>query len=405
MSRFINTNLKKGEALNYSLFFVLIATLLVSDVRIPSQVSVSVTTIFATALIISTLASSTLKELWNFTKAHKIYCLLGVGLLFTFFLKACIVQSIHGWGIFIEWFLIPAGAAFSVGLLHVRNMTLSEKVFHLGIMTLLGGILASSTVYLLYDISTWDGRFHGLLPSPNHLALLLAPVMAYGVVFALSERNHMKKAATLLLALLLTPFLAMTESLGAIVALAMALVISATYALVSGKRKQKILLGGIIAVVTIAVLTPLLFHKINSAYASPDRSPLASRMMIWQASIDLIRESPAVGIELGEFQREYLAAQEHYKPYLEWSAPLPHNTFLAMWLYGGIAGLAFFLFVLMWSVHTFTQLSKLHKQKTLPLMAALLVMILHGLIDTAYFRIDLAMLFWLVVIILITKKI
>ncbi|MBI4434644.1 O-antigen ligase family protein, partial [Candidatus Uhrbacteria bacterium] len=69
----------------------------------------------------------------------------------------------------------------------------------------------------------------------------------------------------------------------------------------------------------------------------------------------------------------------------------PHNLLLAIWVELGLAGLLLFLAIL---YQLFRQAFVIrHSSFVIP---ALLVILMHGLVDVPYFKNDLAMLFWVI---------
>ena len=78
----------------------------------------------------------------------------------------------------------------------------------------------------------------------------------------------------------------------------------------------------------------------------------------------------------------------------------PHTIVLNFWSELGLAGLALFI-VIVWQF--FRTLRKAcyddpsRHAFTVALSAAMIVMLVHGLVDVPYFKNDLAMLFWLLV--------
>ena len=116
--------------------------------------------------------------------------------------------------------------------------------------------------------------------------------------------------------------------------------------------------------------------------------------MIWHSAEKILESNWFLGIGAGNFQKEYLAYQKYFPPYLEWAVPHPHNVYLAFWLYGGIFGLLGFLsLVYFW----FYCLSKSQKNPNLKLIGLGIMgyILVHGLVDTTYFKNDLAVIFWL----------
>jgi O-antigen ligase len=115
--------------------------------------------------------------------------------------------------------------------------------------------------------------------------------------------------------------------------------------------------------------------------------------MIWQSAGKILEDNPTWGIGPGNFQEKYLEYQKYYPPYLEWAVPHPHNLYLAFYLYSGILGLAAFL------LSIFFWLKKIMAQKkeatVLVALGIIAYFLLHGMVDTTYFKNDLAVIFWL----------
>ncbi|NTV41380.1 MAG: O-antigen ligase family protein [Candidatus Moranbacteria bacterium] len=142
----------------------------------------------------------------------------------------------------------------------------------------------------------------------------------------------------------------------------------------------------------------VLFFQINTQKFSdltnhPEKSSLASRIMIWNVAEKLALENPISGIGPGNFQKEYLAAQPSFPPYLEWAVPQPHNLFLAFWLQTGLIGLFGFVFL---ACNIFIFLLKKENKNSLDwvLFSFLLYTLIHGLVDTPFWKNDLSFLFW-----------
>ncbi|MEK7124040.1 MAG: hypothetical protein AAB851_04070, partial [Patescibacteria group bacterium] len=99
----------------------------------------------------------------------------------------------------------------------------------------------------------------------------------------------------------------------------------------------------------------------------------------------------------------YLGYQKYFPPYLEWAVPQPHNLFLAFWLQTGIAGFCGLILIIFSFFKEKTAALKQnggglfhHQNYNFWLAAAMSVILIHGLIDTPYFKNDLSALFWLI---------
>jgi len=158
------------------------------------------------------------------------------------------------------------------------------------------------------------------------------------------------------------------------------------YDKIQPNRKKKYL----IAILMILFFGLILgYSKIDQIENSNERSSFHSRLMIWDASIEMIKESPFAGIGPGTFQEKYLSlAENRSEPYLEWAVPQPHNIFLAFYLESGLLGLIGFMTILYWFFK--------NKGEMTILKALMIYFLVHGLIDTTYWKNDLAIMFWIV---------
>ncbi len=181
-----------------------------------------------------------------------------------------------------------------------------------------------------------------------------------------------------------------------------------------------------IILIVVLFLSQFGGEKMNNLLNS-ERSSWQSRIMIWKTAWEILKDYPIFGIGPGMFQEYYLAYQSRFAiPYLEWAVPQPHNIFLAFWLQTGILGLLGFLWlvvvffkrILKQAGVTFSccgtprptaSSNSPHCENATPacfdeknqlalVLAGLMVYILlHGLVDTTYFKNDLAVIFWLII--------
>ena len=125
---------------------------------------------------------------------------------------------------------------------------------------------------------------------------------------------------------------------------------------------------------------------------------IKSRLVIWQSAWEILKDHPLIGIGPGMFQKYYLDYQPRFEPYPEWAVPQPHNIFLAFWLQTGLLG----LIGLVWLLAVFFRETKKGLNPgqgsilMIILMAAMIYVIVHGLVDTTYWKNDLAIIFWLI---------
>jgi len=278
-------------------------------------------------------------------------------------------------------------------------------------------ILSASAVALigiLYSINntlTFDGRLRAFYESPNYLAMYLAPAFLFAIYFFVNRRDAedspcaskglssplIRKlsrniTAQSLMLMVLAGALFMTKSYGAILGIGAALVCLLLKRYRTDKKylpasNRKTLLA--LAAVALVIFSLLSYQKYAQITSAGERSSLSSRFMIWDASMEMINDSPFFGIGPGTFQEVYLDYQQRFTtPYLEWAVPQPHNTLLAFYLQSGMVGFIGFVLILLF-------LCK--RARTDDVVFLFLVYFLvHGLVDTLYWKNDLAMIFVLV---------
>lgn len=258
----------------------------------------------------------------------------------------------------------------------------------------LGGLINAGLGFF-----TYDGRLASLFSSPNHFAMLLAPGLILGFAFSYITPPLLGcpwlRAATLII----LGALFLTRSYGVLVATLGALFVLALPLL---REAHRLALGVLVAVVlffAIGVAIEWPSDKFQAFLDFDSRSSLASRLMIWTAALDIGAESFPWGIGSGQFQTAYLAAQPLYPPYLEWAVPEPHNLLMSIYLSTGLIGLlglvGVSLFFLVCLIRFARSSVEPHKKSLAGLLAALLVWYaLVGLLDTPYWKSDLALGLW-----------
>lgn len=332
------------------------------------------------------------------------FTLIVLGLLFSIFFNN---SKLVGFGILKGWFIVPI--LFSFALFSAINSNLTtEKIFksiYFSIVT----VALVALWYKLFGIVTFDNRLSAFYLSPNHLAMYLSPGIFFGLYFLLKSffASHFSKQTIFYFFTLSSILFAIyyTYSYGAWIALFLSLliIISTT---TSFKKYAPSLVLFLFLFFTILFTIQTNTEKFSSLVNFSDRSSAFSRQTIWQASALLIQKSPLVGIGPGNFQDSYLALQPFFPPYLEWAVPQPHNIFLAFWLQSGLIGFTGFIMLLFFIFKTLRQLLKNKKSAALatPLYGFFLYTVLHGLIDTTYWKNDLAFLFWICTFLLLALQ-
>ncbi|OHA48718.1 MAG: hypothetical protein A2806_01165 [Candidatus Terrybacteria bacterium RIFCSPHIGHO2_01_FULL_48_17] len=237
------------------------------------------------------------------------------------------------------------------------------------------------------DFVTYDMRLRGFFLSPNHLAMVLAPALAVALGLFLFETTKKIRFGFGIAFGVIAIALLFTQSSGGIISAALG---ALTLLLLTRKIPLKAVFAALFLVVVATTAAFIVFD-------TGARSSFASRIMVWQAALEILKDHWFFGIGPGAFQYYFLSVQPQFPPYLEWAVPQPHNIFLAIWLSAGLLGLSGFLWLLF--VITKKALLALRHSSSIPYslfpipFAALAAIILHGLIDTPILKNDLAVLF------------
>lgn len=346
---------------------------------------------------------------------------IGAGLAASLFFLGAILSFLHnpfsltGLGMLKTWFLFPLLFVFLVIQIGWKEKD-RETLFLLWLCST-GVVALGSLPFLLTGELTYDGRLAGWYASPNYLAATLVPGILIALFFLWNQRKNASLSwkylvySTLLVVFLVVLFA--THSYGTWGALA----VSALFLVFSlwraqNQRKMKWALPG--ALVVIGILTFISLESGNEKWKTlwslEERSSLHSRIMIWESARKMIADEPFFGIGLGRFQAMYLEYQKYFPPYLEWAVPEPHNLYLAVWLSTGLVGLfGFFGLLYLALKHLWKNIRKRGEgqeemQSALLALSLLLFYLLYGLIDTPYFKTDLAFSFWFLIALALSYK-
>jgi O-antigen ligase len=122
------------------------------------------------------------------------------------------------------------------------------------------------------------------------------------------------------------------------------------------------------------------------------------RLQLWQSSLSMVRDHPLLGVGLDNFLYQY---RTHYvlpTAWAEFNLSHPHNIVLDFWLRLGLPGLVVFgwlaaaFFLRGWRNYRRWPDGN-WRMLQLGLMGAMVNVVAHGLVDNAFFLVDLAYLF------------
>ncbi len=311
--------------------------------------------------------------------------------------------SLTGLGLLKSWFFLP----FLFGLMitiRLDSNPQERQVFFLSWFLMLTLVAIRSLWFYHTGELTYDHRLRGDYTSPNFLAYFLAPAPLIGYYLFTIKGNQQRKLLEHILFLGCIAVVLMALYLTRSYSVWIALLVSALVLFWGSHKTSKVTFQRLSMLILPIVLIGVFFWsdqgtaKWHDLISGDARSSLSSRVMIWQSATRILEDHIALGIGVGRFQEEYLSYQSFFSPYLEWAVPEPHNFLLALFLSTGLLGGIGFVFVSIRLVLLFVK--RLYGDQELNyegffLFSLWLLFFVYGLVDTPYFKTDLAYAFFL----------
>lgn len=309
----------------------------------------------------------------------------GLGLWKAYFLEPWLFSLVlvdlgrRGFGKYLLWALVGSGVVLAwVALAQIHLNQFAD-------------ITPQSALEISY------GRAVAIFNSGNALALYLGPIAF------LSAFMILKKRWIFIIPLLLLPWAILdSKSRGGLVALLSGgLVASVGYLiyLVQPRLLAKFWYGCAALFLIITAFFAVFFANITQF--APDSRPELGRihndtgvlrLCLWEGTANILQASPVVGSGLSGFSGAYKNASTCDREALRY----PHNLYLNFWTETGLAGLVIILAMI---TLVFINLSRSQdKVIALGLVGAFFYLIVHGLVDVPYFKNDLAMQWWILLV-------
>ncbi|MBI5927854.1 MAG: O-antigen ligase family protein [Chloroflexi bacterium] len=276
---------------------------------------------------------------------------------------------------------------------------LAEGLILTGTMVALVGLYNYITE--TYVVFTPEGakRLVGIYGSPNSVALELGRCLPFAFAYLILPVGWWRRVyagvggAIMLLAVLLT------QSMGAI-----AFGLPAAFVVIilgwQGRRAW-LPLGGLaiaggVALIPLSLVVPRLRHIFDFDNI---------RINVWRSAIELIKDHPITGVGLDQFLYAYRGRYILSEAWADPDLSHPHNVVLDYWVRLGIFGvlIGVWLQVAFWrtAVSAYQQV-----RKSNPLLLAIVLgamgsmadFLAHGMIDSAYFAINLSFIFMLLLV-------
>jgi len=248
--------------------------------------------------------------------------------------------------------------------------------------------------YFVWPWQLGDGRLDSVFDPANYHAMLIGPIIVLAVGFILSSQTPQiwRFCLGLAAAVNLTA-LVFTFSYGGYLAVLGGLIILGFLTLNKIWKKRMVLGALIIFIVFLALAAPT--KKFQDIFEYKERSSGHARLEIWQTSWLIFKEQPTIGAGLNNFEDVYRETIPRVAfPPLEWLVAQPHNLYLALLTQTGLLGFVAFFWLV---VKFFQTINSTNYKLQTTNFAAMSAILIHGLVDTPYFKNDLSVIFWTVI--------
>lgn len=243
-----------------------------------------------------------------------------------------------------------------------------------------------------YPPSLWDdvlgGRVVSFFTSPNAVGLFLVPIILLSSTLFLDKNTELKKKIFLSMAMVLAVLAVIFSwSQGAWIGLG-AGVVASLYFL--NKRKVAIVL------ILLGLVAGLIFAPLRSAILFQDRAS-QNRLKLWSYSWTFFTKSPQNFILGSGIRQFYRQVQKPFYNQKEMERLIyPHNFFINFWNEIGLTGMLSMTGIVAVMFYLGWQKRKTGLVYSAGILACLVGLLVHGLVDVPYFKNDLAFLFWIV---------
>lgn len=270
------------------------------------------------------------------------------------------------------------------------------------------GILQVLTHIGIPDAWAIENRATSLYDYPNAVGLFLAPIVAIGAVrfiqsivkatpshrIAFKFPRNRYQILQLIAILLMLGGIVVAKTEAALVAIPIALVVVSLVAPIANRIKAGIFTTSIFGALAIGIFVPSIMQKITLH----DSSGLVRRAQ-WSETLTMLADHPFLGVGLNGYSTALVPY--HDATFYE-IFQYPHNILLNIWSELGIIGIITFFIGAFLLIRTTWR--RRDDMLILAFSAALLTMMIHGLVDVPFFKNDLAALSMFCVIGMITRK-
>ena len=212
-----------------------------------------------------------------------------------------------------------------------------------GIVQRMQGIEVNASFVDLKVNAGMPGRVYSFFDNPNTFAEVLILLLPLVLALVLSSRHLVSKAVAAGIFVIGVAALGMTYSRASWVGIACAMVV-----MVFLWKPKLIPAFVLLCCLAVPFLPTTIWNRILTI-ANPADSSTASRVPLYQAALEVIRNRPISGAGLGT-----AATQAYIRDYNLYHAEAPfvhsHNFYLEVWIQAGLLGVVGFVSSMLWNI-------------------------------------------------------
>ncbi|KKU12916.1 MAG: putative membrane protein [Candidatus Magasanikbacteria bacterium GW2011_GWC2_45_8] len=353
------------------------------------------------------------KKIYNPAQTRKLFLHSGVltvwWYLTLFFILATTLAAfispshVAALGIWKAYFIEPL-IFFSVCISTMRTRTELRTALDF----LFIGVACAATISIIQKFTGWwipntfwqavlTRRTTSVYGYPNAFPLIAAPLIPF-IFFQIREHSsHIARSLYILLGLSMLLAILFTKSDGALAGLGAGLLVAGVW---YKPTRPYIALFTFLTALTIFFIPPL--KELFASHFLFQKFSGQLRLSMWQETLEMLKTHPLQGGGLANYQSAVF-------PYhtLQWAEIYlyPHNIFLNFWTETGLLGLLSFLtLVVFFFVRAVALWLKNHSFTVKTAVIAMIILLVHGLVDVPYFKNDLSVVFWLIIAIIVLEE-
>jgi O-antigen ligase len=241
-------------------------------------------------------------------------------------------------------------------------------------------------------------RVRGFYGSPNNLALYLGRALPLAVAAAVWGVRGRWRWAYAVAGVAMLAGVLLTYSRGAwLLGIPVALLFLAAM-----RGRRAVAITAVVLVVALALVALSVGGARVASLLDAGEGTSFLRLQLWKSSTAMVRDHPILGVGLDNFLYQYRTRYVLPTAWEEFNLSHPHNIVLDFWLRLGLAGLIVIGWLLFGFFRCGSQTAARRRNGSEPamvmavgLMASVVYTLAHGLVDNAFFLVDLGFAFML----------